>query len=348
MLETTAFTKRSGRLLTCMFGAKAFVFFGLVWVTFSFHLYLKAPLIENPLIIVHYHKSGDFLSNSLISGLQFCYDFTLEYDKHCKRASAPCYISYPPDIHTITAPFSWPQWVNVTTNNQKARRDNVGLLVLTNYLHLVRDPLELVISGYLYHRIASEHWLQDSYQLHHAHFCPNPSVLGFERLQFEYAQFQSGLELAQAHCIALLRWNFDSDVPISYQAILNAVNQSTGVWLEAYRALFADSRANGGDILRMISMIRDEQKDTIRLYLDHFNQDPASYVKNIARIFKVDCYSQLLWSTTKNTQFSTHVTKNQIDSKNRSDIIASLLLDIYLGPILRFARVKIGDPAINA
>ena len=226
---------------------------------------------ENHWIIVHYHKTGHDLARKLaqvFNGKSCKAEVKFHFERRVNiRIHIP--LLQEVDIAVLAAPD-----IPITWNDHLLEQHNVKI----KFVHFVRDPFDMVMSGYLYHgqevSPALEKWLKlpefnpCSFD-HHAMYDVYGKVIGESIGQPELIT-----ELISGTITTCEEINsrYDSNNQLGYNARLRLMSREDGALLEAARSILSKS---GGDILRMATNALYEQHtlgvNSLRVFLPEFS-----------------------------------------------------------------------------
>lgn len=282
------------------------------------------------IMTVHYHKSGHALSNSLIYNSLLNLSIT-EFQINPWR---------PRIGHVDLNSMSEDDWerllpigkvgVQVAPNiaDGPPPPDNVRLI------HFVREPVDMSISSYLYHRQqpTPEPWV-------HVH---NPCVENKTTL----ADMEQALDLKPGTLDAVVQLckRLHGLNKMDYYKSLTSLPWKDGLRLEVARFIVSQNELAGGDLLRMAANVRRTQhwprltielgmwsshpRETMTRFLDFIGFNPESRVHLIENFVK-------LQNKKMHNQTDNHVTRTHISAEERREWAKEILSDPIVGDLLK-------------
>jgi hypothetical protein len=262
---------------------------------------------EIPVVVgLSYHKSGTILLKKLLLGLGLC--LNQEVSKGVGFHENGFTLNVPPYLFRLEDFEKWPalRYQDQLLTPEKAKQLNVPV----HYLHFVRNPLDMIISGYFYHLMAHEVWL---------HRDRTPTMLCL-RLglttnaiaavnHFDRPFLKDFTQNVANKCFRLMaKYEDILGQRTTYQRILHVASFNDGLFFELVRSL--------PTLFRMYTNLYTEPEGTFRYFTDSLPPSPfsssslatqlaippneAALMNKLLSLFKIDRYPSLLASCHSN------------------------------------------------
>ena len=262
-------------------------------------------------------------------------------------------VTMPPNIFQLHHFGHWPP---VRILNQRDVNESSPLI---HYLHFVRHPIELIMSGYSYHQMTSEAWVHSSaFEL-----CEkkrlDKDILALVKMGVVLAATQKNFSAIRKEACKrkVLPYQESLNGSWTYQTLLRSASVHDGLWMEAYRSLDV--------LIQMIVTLATEPANVWRhktvSLATQSNADFERYTESLLDFLhlrgesRVTCASEIIRLVGRPSE--SHVTgkgKDESSEEKREERerekrrgAADLLWDETIGGVLRemveYTERKIGE-----
>ena len=234
-------------------------------------------------VFVHYHKTGHHLARRMADvfrGGSCNGELSSGIDRRIDvKRSIPQILRS--DITILTAPDMQVPW-NASLLRSESNSDSI---------RLVRDPVEMVISAYLYHSQVpaplKEVWLSKE-EFNPCHTDVQRTLDVYGRTVGEYHGNGTYITDLIRSTMSLCHGLYNNQSAIGYNQILRVLSVVQGLQLEAARSLLSKS---GGDILKMATNAFYESatlnSQSLRVFMEDFPVgNKAKFVMSSANLFR--------------------------------------------------------------
>eukprot|EP00040_Diaphanoeca_grandis_P035959 m.227476 g.227476 ORF g.227476 m.227476 type:complete len:264 (-) comp33522_c1_seq1:25-816(-) len=217
-------------------------------------------VLQHPIVFIHYHKSGHDITRRLSKELtaHFGAKFPLHYRGFFRRQHDEdgCMLESPMWLLEHAADGSDQKYRRSVTKETDfiltapdffCNKVEVMFPPSAQIVHFVRNPIELVISGFLYHSQSPtpEPWVKNTRESE-----SNPCKHNVHSLKLMAEELHLDMKLL-FNVIELCETLYKSAGADHYYGALLTLAPEQGVRLEACRAMISGGPIAGGDLLRM-------------------------------------------------------------------------------------------------
>jgi hypothetical protein len=277
-------------------------------------------------MIIHYHKTGAFITHSLLQFLnKFAFIQTTPGDypkrRHDKVTKCPKLSIQNSSTFIQTAPDLFCDVDTIIPAN-------------TRILHFFRDPYDMALSNYLYH---SQNPTPEKWVLEH-----NPCLYNEESVELVLSELDLSRDVLQK--VIDMCYNYTANNPMQYYRHLRSLPTYDGLRLATAQQTIEGRR--GMDILRMPNNMRRLQRakaDVMLLDMSDWLENPREttlkglnflYGPFISEQTKLKIANAMVGSFASN-KVRPHYTHGKLKNDDRVSLVERLSRDDTLGPVLK-------------